>query len=240
MPKNEMPHGPSAAWSIGISILLVASILGILTYFDAGPYLLRLFAWLAAMGPWAPLLFILLDLLVVVLVLPGIMVTMGAGFLFGLFRGSLYVMIATTLGASLAFLIARHFLGARVRRYFLSHPRLRLINDEFVHEGWKVILLTRLIPFFPFKLSNYFFGLSEFRLVDFVLGTAFGILPFTVLNVYLGSMAADLSTLGLRHAARTKVEWLVYGCGFLVSIGAVIYLARHAKQALQRRVEGKK
>jgi uncharacterized membrane protein YdjX (TVP38/TMEM64 family) len=237
MKMAKIVHGLSLEWGIALSVLFVALLLGVMSYFHLGEEVMRLFDWLAAMGGWAPLLFIIIDMLVVILLLPGVMVTMGAGFLFGVTLGSLCVVVATTLGATIAFLIARHLLGERTSRYFLSHPRLKVLNDEFAHEGWRVILLTRLIPFFPFKLSNYFFGVSDFTLRDFVLGTAIGVVPFTITNVYLGSLAADLSMLGLRHVGRTRLEWTVYGFGFVMTMVAAIYFSRHAKKALSRYTE---
>lgn len=237
MKIAKTSHGLSLEWGIVLSILFVALLLGLMSYFRLGGQVARLFDWLAGMGGWAPLLFIIIDMLVVILLLPGIMVTMGAGFLFGVGLGSLCVVVATTAGATIAFLIARYLLGARTARYFLSHPRLKVLNDEFAHEGWKVVLITRLIPFFPFKLSNYFFGVTDFTLRDFMLGTVIGVVPITLTNVYLGSLAADLSMLGVHHVGKSRLEWAVYGLGFVLTLVATSYISRHAKKALSRYTE---
>lgn len=230
----------SPVWSIAASVLLVAAVLGVLIYFDAHQEVLRLLEWLDAQGAWAPLLFILVMALVVVLVLPGVMFTTGAGFVFGVVEGTLYVVLGTTLGATLAFLMARHLFGARAARFVRAHARLRLVSEELAPQGWKIVALTRLVPFFPFKISNYFFGLTRFSLRGFVSGTFVGIIPFSLHNVYLGSIAADIATLGARNAERTPLEWALYGAGLLATIALLIYLNRLARRALaQYTAEGK-
>ena len=157
-----MAQSPSLARNIALSVLLVGALLAVLVYFEAQSHVLRLLEWLDAQGVWGPFLFILIMALVVVLVLPGVMFTTGAGFLFGVVEGTLYVIVGTTLGATIAFLIARYLIGDRASRFLLSHPKLKRVDDEFIQQDWKIVLLTRLVPFFPFKLSNYVFGLMRF------------------------------------------------------------------------------
>jgi uncharacterized membrane protein YdjX (TVP38/TMEM64 family) len=231
---TRIGKGTSAAWGIPISILFVAVVLGVLILFDAHHQVLQLLVWIDAQGVWGPLLFMLFMVLVLVLVLPGVMFTTGAGFVFGVVQGSIYVVIGTTIGAMIAFLIARHLFGERTTRFVMSHARLKLISEELAPQGWKVVMLTRLVPFFPFKVSNYFFGLTPFSLRGFTVGTFVGIIPFSVHNVYLGSIAADLITLGKRNAERTPVEWALYGAGFLATIAIVLYLNHLARRALSR------
>ena len=229
-----MIRGASPAWSIAVSALFVAVVIGVLIYFDTHEQVLQLLEWLDARGGWGPLLFILVMMLVVVLVLPGVMFTTGAGFVFGVVEGTLYVVLGTTLGATIAFLIARHLFGARAAHYVMTCAKLKLVSEELVPQGWKIVLLTRLVPFFPFKLSNYFFGLTRFSLRDFVLGTLLGIIPFSLHNAYLGSIAADIATMGARNTERTSLQWAFYGAGFLATIALLIYLNRLARRALAK------
>ena len=227
-----MSREPSIAWSIVIGILLVGGVLAVLVYFDAQDQVLDFLMWLDAQGAWAPVLFTLIMALVVVLVLPGILFTTGAGFVFGVMKGTLCVVLGTTLGAGIAFLIARHLFGARAARFIMARAKMKLVSDELASRGWKIVLLTRLVPFFPFKLSNYFFGLTRFTLRDFIVGTFFGIIPFSMFNVYLGSIAADIDTLGAREQGRTPAQWAHNGAGFVVTIAVVLYLNRLARRAL--------
>lgn len=224
----------SPLWAIAASILFVSAILGILIYFGMHEDLIRLLKWVEAQGAWAAVLFILLMAMVVVLLLPGLFFTTGAGFVFGVVEGSVYVVVGTTLGAALAFLIARYLLGKRAARFIMSHSRIRLVNDEMARHDWKVVLLTRLIPFFPAKISNYFFGLTSFSFRGYVAGSLIGFIPFSVHNAYLGSIAANLATLGEYQLGRSPLEWAFYGTGFLATIIAVIYCNRLARRALAR------
>lgn len=231
-PQADITTKTSPLWSILAGILFVACLVSLLLYLDAREQVILLLHWVDAQGLWAPLLFIAIMAAVVVLLLPGIFFTMGAGFVFGVVQGTLYVIAGTTLGATLSFLVGRHLLGAQAARYLLTSPRLSLIGSAFTRQGWKVVLLTRLIPFFPFKLSNYFFGMTRFSLPDFIVGTVLGIVPFSLNNVYLGSIAADIATLGLREAERTPVEWAVYGLGFVAAMASLLYFNRLARTAL--------
>ncbi len=227
-------RGMSAGWGIALSGLFVAVVLGLLLALDAQSQVLRLLAWFDAQGLWGPVLFTLIMAMVVILLLPGVMFTTGAGFVFGLVQGVVCVVIGTTLGAVIAFLIARHLFGERARRYLPDHAGLRLVSEEMARQGWKIVMLTRLVPFFPFKASNYLFGLTPVSLRDFTGGTLLGIIPFSLHNVYLGAIAADLATLGERHMGRTPLEWALYAMGFLATIAGVVYLNRLARRALSR------
>lgn len=231
-PPRGTPRSP--LWGIAGSILFVAAILAVLVYFGAHEEVLRLLQWFDAQGAWAALLFILIMAAVVVLLLPGFLLTTGAGFVFGILEGSLYVVTGTTLGAALAFLIARHLFGHGARDFVRSHARLRVVSHELTPHGWKIVLLTRLIPFFPSKISNYFFGLTSFSFRGYLGGSLLGFIPFSVHNVYLGSITADLTTLGTRDLGRTPLQWTLYGAGFMATVIAVLYLNRLARRALDR------
>jgi len=219
------------------SILFITVLVAVLVYFDAHEEVLRLLDWLDAQGLWGPVLFIVLMMLVVVFLLPGVLFTTGAGFVFGVVEGTIYVVIGTTLGAVLAFLAARHLLGERASQYILSHAKLQLVTEELASRGWTIVLLTRLVPFFPFKLSNYFFGLTPFTLRDFAAGTFVGIVPFSLHNAYLGSIAADISLAGARNTERSALEWGLYGAGFVATVVLIIYLNHIARRALARHTQ---
>lgn len=221
------------AWSIASSIAVLMGVLVALSQFEFQFHILRLVEWIDGIGVWGPLLFIFIYMLIVVLVLPGILFTMGAGFLFGVVEGSLYVVIGNTLGAILAFMIARHFLGKRASHYIRSQPRLKALNEELMPEGWKIVLVTRMLPFFPFKLSNYFFGLTHISPKGFVSGHIIGSWPLTINIVYIGSLAADLAKLGMPGVTRSPVEWVIYASGFIVAALTGIYFARRAQQVLE-------
>lgn len=235
MPASLLPEPiKSPLGAIAVGTVLVAAIVAVLLYFEVHEQLIDVLEWIDGRGAWAALLFVLIMAAAVVCLVPGILLTTGAGFVFGVVEGSIYVVIGTTFGAALAFLIARFLFGERARAYVTSHGKMRVVDAEMARHGWKIVMLTRLIPFFPGKLSNYVFGLSSFSFRGFVLGTAIGLIPYSVHNVYLGSVAANLATLGQRELGRSPTEWALYGGGFVVSIVAVIYLNRSARRALER------
>lgn len=211
-----------------ILLLSLAMLLGLLFWTGVYAKVLNLLQWMQDQSPVAQLLlFIAVMAAVVVLVLPGVLFTLGAGFMFGVVKGTVFVVLGTTVGASLAFLIARHTFAKGFRDYLLSHPKLKNIDRQCVSEGWKIVLATRLIPFFPFKISNYFFGLTSFSFGGFVVGTCIGIVPYSLYSVYLGSIAASLTDLTVANS-RTPTEWIFYGAGFVLTLLALVYFRRLA------------
>lgn len=235
---DEKPRW-KAYGGIGAAFLLTAGFIAALWIFDFDDDVVRLLTWIDDQGSLAPLFFILLMVLVVLLIVPGVFFTTGAGFVFGVFRGTLFCIAGTTLGSALAFLIARHFFGPRAERFLEKHvPRLRFVTDEMAPDGWKVVLLMRLVPLFPTKLANYFLGLTKFPFWGFVGGSALGFLPFTLHNVYLGSLAAQLTV--ARDQPREPWQWALFLGGFAVTVGFVAYLTRLSRRALAKYAGTKK
>jgi uncharacterized membrane protein YdjX (TVP38/TMEM64 family) len=228
---------PGSGWSfvggIAASTAFVAAMVALLLYFDLDSQVILFLEWLDGQGLWAPVLFTLVMAAVVVFLLPGVLLTTGSGFVFGVATGTLCVVAGTTLGATLAFLVARRLLGERASRYVLRNPRLRMLDSELPPHAWKIVLFSRLIPFFPAKLANYFFGLTSVNLRAFVGGSALGFIPLSLHNVYLGAIAAELTTEGLRTADYGPWGWALYGAGFLVVATAVVYLGRRAWRTLK-------
>ena len=209
-------------------------LLATLLYFDLQVPLLKFFDWLQTIGFWAPLLFILIDMLLVICLLPSILFTLAAGFLFGASLGVFCVVLATIMGAVIAFFISRHVFSENVKNYLRNHKKLKVVNDELVDEGWKLILLTRLVPFFPLKLSNYFFGATNFSIRDFIIGTFLGIIPNTFFIVYMGSLAADLSMLVSGELMRSPNAWGFYVIALSFLLVTITYVTKHAQRALLR------
>ena len=198
----------------------------------------QIVSWIEARGGAAPVLFILVMAACVLLVLPGVVLTTGAGFLFGTLAGTAVVVIGTTLGATAAFLAARYtppgrILGQRAKALALSRRGLHLINDEFGRNGWKIILVSRLVPFFPGKLSNYVFGLMPVSLSGFIGGTFAGVIPFSLHNAYLGSLAGSALGQDMTRGPQSPVEWMIYGLGFVCLVVTVIYISRLARRTLR-------
>ncbi len=141
-------------------------------------------AWLAGLGPAAPLLFILLYAGASLLFLPGTLLTLAGGALFGPLWGTVWNLTGATLGATLAFLLARHLAGDWVARK--SGPRLQRLVAGVEGEGWRFVAFVRLVPLFPFNLLNYAFGLTRIPLRAYCLATAVCMAPAAAAYTYLG------------------------------------------------------
>ncbi len=186
-------------------------------------------------GPWGPVCFILRYWLACVFLIPGSLLTLGAGVVFGVARGTVLVSVAATLGATAAFLVGRYLARDWVAAKVEANPKFKAIDEAVAKEGWKIVLLTRLSPAFPFNLLNYGFGLTRVSLRDYFFASWAGMLPGTALFVYAGSLAGDLAALG-RGRSRTPAEWALYGIGLAATLGVTWFATRLARRALAERV----
>ncbi len=118
-------------------------------------------------------------------------ITIGAGTLFGLKTGFVVVILGANLGALCSFLLARTFLREKVAAWAAANPRFRSLDQAIGRQGFKMVLLTRLSPVFPFVLLNYFLGLTAVRTGAYILANLIGMLPATFLFVYIGAAARD-------------------------------------------------
>lgn len=199
-------------------------------------------AWISGLGPLGPLIFIGLYILVCVLLLPGSIPTLGAGVVFGVVKGSIVVSIGSTLGATCAFLIGRYLARNWVSGKITGNEKFKAIDQAVGTQGWKIVLLTRLSPIFPFNLLNYAFGLTKVSLKHYFFASWVGMIPGTIMYVYVGSLAGDLAKLGTGERTRTTGEWILYGVGLLATLAVTIFVTRIARKALATRIpleEGK-
>ena len=141
-------------------------------------------AWIHDAGPVAPLLFMLIYALAAVLFLPGSVLTLAGGALFGPVLGTFYNLTGATLGATLAFLIARYLAADWVANK--TGGRVKQLINGVEGEGWRFVAFVRLVPLFPFNLLNYALGLTRLRLLHYVLATYVFMLPGAIAYTYLG------------------------------------------------------
>jgi uncharacterized membrane protein YdjX (TVP38/TMEM64 family) len=193
-------------------------------------------ALIANLGPAGPAVFILIYILATVLFIPGSLLTLGAGVLFGVAWGSVWVSVASTLGATCAFLVGRYFIRDWVGKQIEKYEKFKAIDQAVAVEGWKIVVLTRLSPIFPFNLLNYAFGITQVSLRDYFFASWMGMMPGTIMYVYIGSLAGNLAALGSQGRTRTPVEWGLYGVGLVAAIAVTIYVTRIAKKALDAKI----
>ncbi len=223
-------------WRLVAALLAIIVLVALGRYFDVQHYLRQSLEWVGGLGPLGPLVFGIIYVLAAVFFLPGSILTLGAGLVFGVLRGSVIVAISATLAATAAFLIGRYLARDWVSRRIEGNEKFKAIDDAVAREGWKIVALTRLSPVFPFNLLNYAYGITRVTLRHYVVASFFGMIPGTVMYVYLGSLAGDLATLGSSQAERSGLEWVIRIVGLVVTIVVTVYVTRVARRALQQRV----
>jgi uncharacterized membrane protein YdjX (TVP38/TMEM64 family) len=220
-------------------ILLVSAVLlvvWIVRITDARQILRVVLEKIQNLGPYAPLYFIGAYVVACLTFFPGIILTLGGGVLFGVFKGTLYVSVGATIGASCAFLVSRYLFRDWLSRKFAGSPRFRAIDDAVARDGWKVVGLIRLSPAFPFVPLNFVFGLTRIPLLHFALVTWVSLLPLTAMFVYLGSLLGDIAAIGSRPIVSGQTKWVVSGVGVVMTIVVTLVVTRLAKQALAGRL----
>jgi uncharacterized membrane protein YdjX (TVP38/TMEM64 family) len=161
---------------------------------------------------------------------PGSLLTLAAGAIFGLVAGTIYVFVAASLAACAAFALARTVARGALERRLSGNARFAAIDRAIAAEGRKIAFLLRLSPVFPFSLLNYALGLTRVRFGDYVLA-CLGMLPGTLLYVYLGSLAGDAA--GRGAGGQTRLEWIFKAVGLVVTFVVTLVITRTARRALR-------
>lgn len=198
----------------------------------AGAEVERFIAWVDGLGRGAPVAFMVGYAVATVAFVPGSVLTLAAGALFGLW-GVLYVLVAATTGASAAFLIARYAARGAIERRLAGHERFAAIDRAIGREGRKIVLLLRLSPAFPFNLLNYGLGLTRVRFADYVIASV-GMIPGTLLYVYYGKLAGDVARLASgMEMPRGPEYYAVLVLGLVATILVTTLVTSTARRALK-------
>jgi uncharacterized membrane protein YdjX (TVP38/TMEM64 family) len=225
----------SSAWKW---MALAAGLLGLYAAAQALPIdqWLRAFnEWAGGMGAWSIVIFIVVYVIATILLVPGSALTVGAGFVFGLGWGLLAVSLGSTTGAALAFLIARVVARESIASMARNNENFRRIDAAIGKQGAKLVFLLRLSPLIPFNLSNYFYGLTAVKFWPYVLASWIGMLPGTLLYVYLGTVGrAGLQAVSGVDTGRTPLEFILLGVGLVATAGATIWVTKLARNALKK------
>ncbi|BCR05711.1 hypothetical protein DESUT3_27800 [Desulfuromonas versatilis] len=237
MTTHKMPHPAGSKLKLILPVAAVVALLAAARYFQVQELLKTALDWIAGLGAWGYLIFLLIYVLACVAFIPGAILTLGAGAIYGVVQGSILVSCSATLGATAAFLVGRYFARDLVARRIEGNPRFKAIDDAVGREGWKIVGLTRLSPVFPFNLLNYAYGLTKVSLRDYFFASWIGMIPGTIMYVYIGSLAGSLARLGAEGRARTPGEWALYLVGLVATVVVTIFVTRIAKKALEQKVE---
>jgi len=208
---------PFALQSMGVSVNPSEIVLSIQNFFDDPAAALQAVTEsVKSMGPLGALYFGVIYTIAEVLAIPAIPLTASAGYLFGVTEGTAIVLLSASIAASIGFLLGRTFLRSYVEKILDDKPEFKRIDRAVGKEGFKVILLLRLSPLFPFSLSNYLYGVTSVKFWPYFFGTMLGFAPGTLAYVYTGEIGKAL-TLG----SGTAEPWYVYAGGLVLLSGIV-------------------
>lgn len=227
--KSFLVWRSTAIRSISIAVMLVAVVF-LMRMLPMEHALGVLRNGIDSLGIWGPLALGGLYILATLLFIPGWLLTLAAGALYGLALGTVIVSASSTIGAALAFLVARYFARGHVRHLLGKSPKLLAVDEAIGQQGWKIVALLRLSPAVPFNLQNYLYGVTAIRFWPCVLVSWIFMLPGTFMYVYMGS-------LGHAFAAGRDIslaEWALRGVGLLATVGVTVYIARLARNAIQQ------
>ena len=189
-----------------------------------------------SLGYWGLALLAVVYVIATIFMLPGSILTLGAGFAFGLVKGTVAVMAGSVFGALAAFLIGRYVARDFVEKKANENPRFQAIDEAVERSGFKIVLLTRLSPVFPFNLLNYLFAITKVRTRDYFLGSWLGMIPGTLMYVYLGTAANDLTQIATGNVEKGWAYYSLIGGGLVATIIVTVIITRIATSALREKL----
>lgn len=221
-------------WKWGLLGVVVAGLFVAARVLPLAEWLVEVNRWLDDLGPFGLIVFIGIYIIATILFVPGLILTLGAGVVFGIGWGFLGVSIGSTIGAACAFLIGRYLARDKVAHALEGKPKFSSIDRAVGEKGWKLVLLLRLSPVIPFNLQNYFYGLTAIKFWPYVLASWIGMMPGTLLYVYLGAAGR----VALEAAAKGEMERDPLQTGFFIgglvaTIVVTIYVTKIARKALK-------
>ena len=235
-PETAGARTTKAVWALRAAVV-VALVAALLVYGRrVAGYLPEFSAWVDGLGPWGPIVFVLGYVVATVAFIPGSLLTLAGGAIFGLAEGTAFVFVGASLGATAAFLASRYIVRGAIERRVEAEPRFAAIDRAVGREGFRIVLLLRLTPVVPFVLLNYALGLTRVKLRDYVYAHG-GMLPATLLYVYYGKVAGDLAEIAAGGGPERGWETHVFtGIGLLATIAAITVVTRIARRALKEEV----
>ncbi len=215
-----------------LTLLLISFMVVIAWLVPVKQYLAFFLEWVRSVGPVGPVLLACVYAIACVFCIPGSVLTLGAGVLFGVVRGGIAVSVGSVVGATLAFLVGRSLLRKTIEPLISSDPRFRVIDRAVEAQGFKIVLLTRLSPIFPFNLLNYAFGLTGVRLREYVLASWIGMIPGTLMYIYFGSALKSLVAVTAGEAQGGRLQQVFFVFGLFMTVVATVVITRVARRAI--------
>lgn len=222
---------PRGYLRLALALAAVAAAALLLHRYNAQLLLRSALDYIAGLGPAGAAVFILFYIVCAVLLVPGSALTLGAGAIYGVLWGSVIVSVASTLAAAAAFLTGRYLARGWVERRVAGNSAFAAVDAAVADGGWKIVGLTRLSPLFPYTLLNYAYGLTRVSFKEFFFASWIGMLPGTVMYVYLGALAGELARAGGK-GGRTPAEWALYAAGLAATAAVTYYVTKLARARL--------
>ena len=236
--KNSSENKSSPAGKIALFIGAVLALFIASQVLPVEAWLKSFNQWISDLGAIGLVIFVFAYAATAVLMLPGAILTIGAGLVFGLGWGFLAVSIGSTLGASLAFLLGRSVARDKIRALTAGKPKFQSIDRAIGERGAKLIFLLRLSPVVPFNLSNYFYGLTAVKFWPYVLASWIGMMPGTLAYVYFGTLGrAAAQTATDAGPERGPLEWTLLAVGLAATLAVTIWVSKIARRAIQETEE---
>lgn len=211
-----------------IALVIVGYKFGVFEYI--GNLLNNANKWIESLGAMGGIVFILIYIIATICLISGAVLTLGAGLIFGVIKGSILVSIGSVSGATISFLIGRYLLRNWVEKQIEKQPNFKAIDAAVAKEGWKIVGLTRLSPLFPFVFLNYAFGVTKVSFRDYVLASWIGMMPGTIMYVYIGFI-------GQSAAEGNPLKLVLNIVGVIATIAVTVYVTKIAKKALDKQVD---
>jgi uncharacterized membrane protein YdjX (TVP38/TMEM64 family) len=219
-----------------LALLVILFILGIVFLPDVRDGLADFLEWVNQLGGWGLVILVAVYVLAAVLLFPGSLLTLGIGALYGVVKGFIAVSLGSVLGAAAAFFVGRKLARGWVEQKVAGNPRFRALDQAVGAAGFKIVLLTRLSPVFPYTLLNYVFGLTRVRFRDYLLASWLGMIPGTLMYVYLGSLAGNLARAASGQVDKDVGQQALFYAGLVVTVGVTVYVTHIARRALRQAI----
>ncbi|MBI4566400.1 MAG: FAD-containing oxidoreductase [Planctomycetes bacterium] len=217
----------------GLLVLIAGSVAAVLL-FPVKDFLQSFLQWVRDVGFWGPAVLGLVYVLCTVLFVPGSILTAGSGFAFGLVTGTLTAVVASNLGAGIAFMLGRTLARGWIETRVAGNPKFQALDEALGAQGFKIVLLTRLSPAFPFNFLNYAFGVTRVRFRDYLVGSLIGMFPGTLMYVYLGSAVKSVTEIATGEMEGGVAQKILFVVGLLATIVVTLLVTRLARKALSR------
>jgi len=236
-PTAESSGSRSTYIKLGAFVAAVIAVIVAAQFVDIGAQYREALRWIEDNRGIGALAFVGLYIVATVFGLPGSILTLAGGAIFGLLLGFLFVSAGSTLGATGAFLVGRYLARDAIAQRVEGNEKFKAVDDAVAEEGWKIVFLTRLSPVIPFNLQNYAYGLTKVNVWQYMLASWIGMMPGTLMYVYFGAAAGTLAEAAAGDTPTSPFQMVLYVVGLIATVVVTVYVTRIARKKLNREVD---